>query len=62
MPAIGVMTDRFVTAADEMRRVLGRPDYPFAVVEHPISSATDEALARRAQAALDAGLAFITRT
>ena len=38
------MTDRFVTAADEMRRVLGLPDYPFAVIEHPISSASNAAL------------------
>ena len=41
------MTDRFVTAAQEMRRVLGAPDYPFAVVAHPISSASNEALERQ---------------
>ena len=56
------MTDRFVTAAEEMRRVLGMPDYPFAVIEHPISSASREALRRRAEAALDQGLACLVRT
>lgn len=53
------MTDRFVTAAQEMRRVLGAPDYPFAVIAHPISSASNEALERQAEAALEQGLAFL---
>jgi len=49
VPAFGVMTTRFVTAAELMSRVLGMPGYGFAVIEHPISSADDarlEALAR----------------
>ena len=53
------MTDRFVTAADEMRRVLGLPDYPFAVIEHPISSASNAALERQAEAILGRGLPFL---
>ena len=53
------MTDRFVTAADEMRRVLGMPDHPFAVIEHPISSASDEALERQAEAVLGRALPFL---
>ena len=43
------MTTRFVSAAQLMSRVLGMPGYGFAVIEHPISSASDarlEALAR----------------
>ena len=44
VPAIGVMTTRFVTAAKLMSRVLGHPDYGFAVIEHPISNASDAAL------------------
>jgi len=55
------MTDRFVSAADEMRRVLGMPDYPFAVMEHPISSATTAALERQAEAVLDRSLGLILR-
>jgi len=35
------MTTRFVSAADLMARVLGFPDYRYAVIAHPISSATD---------------------
>ncbi len=44
MPALAVMTTRFVSAASLMCRVLGRPDYEFAVIPHPVSSATDEGL------------------
>jgi hypothetical protein len=44
VPAIGVMTERFVSAAELMARVLGMPGYPFMVIPHPVSSATDEAL------------------
>ena len=55
------MTDRFVSAADEMRRALGVPDYPFAVVEHPISSASRRELEMRAEAALDQGLRLVAR-
>ena len=55
------MTDRFVSAADGMRRALGMPEYPFAVVEHPISSASRRQLEQRAEAALDQGLRYIVR-
>lgn len=50
MPAIGVMTSRFVSAAELMCRVLGMPDYKFVVIDHPISSASDERLAEYARA------------
>jgi hypothetical protein len=38
------MTTRFVSAAELMARVLGFPAYRFAVIAHPISSASDDAL------------------
>jgi hypothetical protein len=44
------MTERFVSAAEMMRRVLGMPDYKFAVIGHPISNASDEQLAAYARA------------
>ena len=49
VPALGVMTTRFVSAAELMARVLGVAGYQFAVIPHPISSADDGAL--RAMAA-----------
>jgi hypothetical protein len=48
---MAVMTTRFVSAAELMARVLGFPDYAFAVIPHPISSANDEALRDMAAAA-----------
>ena len=44
IPALGVMTTRFVSAAELMARVLGMPGCPFAVIPHPVSSADDDAL------------------
>jgi hypothetical protein len=46
------MTKNFVSAAELMCRVLGMPDYKFAVIGHPISSASDEQLAEYALALL----------
>ncbi len=41
---MAVMTTRFVSAAELMARVLGLPGYAFAVIAHPISSASNAAL------------------
>ena len=51
MPSAGIMTETFVSAAERMARVLGAEDYPFAVIEHPISSADQAMLAARAERA-----------
>ena len=48
---MAVMTSRFVSAAELMARVLGFPDYKFAVIEHPLSSASDATLRGMAAAA-----------
>ena len=48
MPAVGVMTSAFVDGAELMARACGAPGYRFAVIEHPISSATDAELLARA--------------
>jgi hypothetical protein len=52
VPAVGVMTTRFTSAAKLMAKVLGMPDYPFVVIEHPISNAGDAGLEARARAVL----------
>ncbi len=46
------MTDKFVSAAELMARVLGAPDHRFVTIEHPISSATSDELDRAARAAV----------
>ena len=48
MPAVGVMTSAFVDGAELMAHACGARDYRFAVIEHPISSATDAELLGRA--------------
>jgi hypothetical protein len=53
VPAVAVMTERFVTAAELMSRVLGMPGYAFAVIAHPVSSALDDPLAERARATIE---------
>jgi hypothetical protein len=47
------MTTRFVSAAELMSRVLGMPGYRFAVIGHPVSSATDDGLAAMAGATIE---------
>jgi hypothetical protein len=46
------MTTRFASAAELMSRVLGVPDFRFAVIDHPISSASDERLEAYARATI----------
>jgi hypothetical protein len=53
VPAMGVMTERFVSAAELMARVLGMPGYAFAVIPHPLSSASDADLRAMAARALE---------
>ncbi len=51
VPSVSVMTSEFTSAAELMARVLGAEGYPFAVIEHPISSAGSVGLAERAASA-----------
>ncbi len=55
------MTTRFVSAAEMMSRVLGMPDHKFAVIDHPVSSATDAELADRARATIDQALRILLK-
>ena len=59
IPALSVMTERFVSAAELMGRVLGMPGYPFVVIDHPISSASDEALRQMALNTIRDGRALL---
>ena len=54
VPAVGVMTENFVSAAELMSRALGADGYPFAVIDHPVSSATSAELLARAEATVEA--------
>jgi len=55
------MTERFTSAAEMMCRVLGMPDYRFATIGHPVSSATDDDLKAMARIAIGQGRALLVR-
>jgi hypothetical protein len=47
------MTTRFVSAAELMARVLGFSGYAFAVIPHPVSSASDDELREMAATTME---------
>lgn len=62
IPAVGVMTTRFTSAATLMCRILGMPDYRYAVIDHPVSSADDAALAAMAEATIVQARSLLLRS
>ena len=52
VPAAGIMTTKFRSAAEMMARALGSEAYPFVVIDHPISSASEDELGLRARLAV----------
>ena len=60
VPAVAVMTENFVSAAELMGRVLGAPGYQFAIIDHPVSSASNEHLLAMARRTLAAGVPLLT--
>jgi len=47
------MTTTFVSAAQMMSQVMGMTDYGFAVIDHPISSASSDELLKMARSTID---------
>jgi hypothetical protein len=60
VPAAVICTDQFVESAKAQAAICGNPQYPFAVVTHPIGSLTPTELRARAEAALPQVLAILT--
>ena len=48
IPAIAICTEPFESGAKAMSVLGGIPDYPFALIQHPIGSLTPEELHERA--------------
>ena len=46
-------TEPFIVTARNIARVMGVPDYPFAVLDHPIGSCTPDEIKQRAIVAAD---------
>ena len=55
------MTDRFVKSAQIVAQLNGLPDYPFAVIGHPVASDDDAALRAKAEIAVQQLVPILTR-
>ena len=61
IPAFAIMTTKLVSAAQLMSRVLGAENYPFAVIDYPISSASELDLVQQAEQAVKTGVSLLMR-
>ena len=61
IPAFAIMTSKFVKAAELMSRFFGAENYPCAVIDHPISSASELDLAHQAEQAAKTGIPLLMR-
>ncbi len=52
VPSAVLITNEFVNQAKAIAEIQGIPDYPFAIVPHPIGRLTPEALKGRAETAI----------
>ena len=59
-PALVICTHPFEVTGRNIARALGIPDYPFAMVDHPIGSRTLDELKDRARSAFEQGLGILT--
>jgi len=60
IPAVAIMTDRFVPSARAVAELNGVADYPFAVIGHPIANDGVEELRRKADAVVARIAALLT--
>ena len=60
IPAVAVMTDRFEPSARAVAELNGLPDYPFAVIGHPIANDSDEELKKKAEGVVEQIAALLT--
>ena len=49
---MAVITDRFELSARAMAEAYGLPDYPFAIIPHPVAGNTDAELQAKAELAV----------
>ena len=53
------MTDRFERTARSVAQVNGLPDYPFAVIAHPVANNDDATLRAKAELAVERIVALL---
>ena len=61
IPAVAVITDRFEASARAMAAANGLPDYPFAVIAHPIAGNGNDELRGKAEVAVQQLIPLLTR-
>ena len=61
IPAVAIMTDRFVPTARAVAELNGVPDYPYVVIPHPIANDTDDQLRVKMEAVVDRIVQLLTR-
>jgi len=58
--AVVLCTTPFVVTAENIARMMGLADYPFAVLDHPLGSLTQRQIAERAKQAYEQAVAILT--
>ena len=61
IPAVAVMTDRFVPTARAVAELNGVPDYPYVVIPHPIANDSDDELREKAEAVVGRIVSLLTQ-
>jgi hypothetical protein len=61
IPAVAIITDRFVVSAQLVGELNGLPGYPFAVIGHPVANNDDATLRRKAELAVEEIVPLLTR-
>jgi hypothetical protein len=59
IPAVGVITERFLPTARVMADFAGLPDYPVACIAHPISNNTEEEIRAKAEEIVNQAVAIL---
>lgn len=53
-------TEPFEVTAKNIARMMGLPDYPFVILEHPLGSCTPEEVSARAAVACEQAIEILT--
>jgi hypothetical protein len=61
VPAVAVMTDRFVPTALAVAELNGIPEYPYIVIPHPIANNSDDELRAKAEAVIERVVSLLTQ-
>jgi hypothetical protein len=59
--AVVLCTAPFEVTAKNIARMMGLPDYPFVILDHPLGSLTPDEINERAAAACDQAIDILTR-